>query len=99
MEWIRITISTGKVFSCPVHGWLDNDSSDPSSRTVSCISSGNIVTFHSGGMVESNVYQKIFLAIPSSWASWGSWGTCSKTCGGGVRYFQTLSFALKLSFT
>ena len=44
MEWINITISTGEVFSCPVRGWLDNDSSDPSSRTVSCVSLGNIVT-------------------------------------------------------
>ena len=46
MEWIGITISTGKVFSCPVNGWLDNDDfSQPSSRTVSCVSLGNFVTF------------------------------------------------------
>merc|ERR1712088_814676 len=42
VEWIRITMSTGEVFSCPVDGWLDNgDPKEPSSRTVSCASSGN----------------------------------------------------------
>ena len=45
VEWIRITISTGEMFSCPVYGWLDNDDpKEPSSRTVSCVSLGNIVT-------------------------------------------------------
>merc|ERR1712113_521363 len=45
VEWIRITMSTGEVFSCPVDGWLDNDNpKEPSSRTVSCASSGEHVS-------------------------------------------------------
>ena len=36
-------MSTGEVFSCPVDGWLDNDNpKEPSSRTVSCASSGDL---------------------------------------------------------
>merc|ERR1712088_716797 len=45
VEWIRITMSTGEVFSCPVDGWLDIDNpKEPSSRTVSCASSGEHVS-------------------------------------------------------
>jgi hypothetical protein len=37
-------MSTGKVFSCPVDGWLDNDNpKEPSSRTVSCRRAGCII--------------------------------------------------------
>ena len=46
MEWMRITMSTGEVFSCPVDGWLDNGPSaaGPGSLTVSCASSGDCMT-------------------------------------------------------
>ena len=41
VEWMRITMSTGEVFSCPFGGWLDNgsDAGGPGSRTVSCAAS------------------------------------------------------------
>ena len=49
VEWMRITMSTGEVFSCPFGGWLDNgsDAGGPGSRTVSCAaSSGDYCQLH-----------------------------------------------------
>ena len=50
---MRITMSSGEVFSCPVNGWLDNKAPGwpavgPSSRTVSCARS-------SGDCMKKNV--------------------------------------------
>ena len=39
MEWIRITKSTGEMFSCPLNGWLENG--EGNSETVNCTSSGH----------------------------------------------------------
>ena len=45
VDWIKITLSTGVMFYCPVDGWLDNykNPAGPPSRTVICTNSGDFL--------------------------------------------------------
>ena len=46
MEWIKLTLSSGTSFSCPVNGWLDSgpDAAGPHNRTVDCRETGKKVS-------------------------------------------------------
>ena len=46
MEWIKLTLSSGTTFSCPVNGWLDSgpDAAGPHNRTVDCHDTGKKVS-------------------------------------------------------
>ena len=42
MVWIKLTLSSGTIFSCPVDGWLDSglEAAGPTTRIVDCYKSG-----------------------------------------------------------
>ena len=46
VEWIKITLSGGRMFSCPLNNWLDSGvgAAGPSTLTADCHKSGRIVT-------------------------------------------------------
>ena len=41
VEWMRITMSTGEVFSCLVDAWIDDGGTSPDFRTVPCSNLGD----------------------------------------------------------
>ena len=38
------------------------------------------------------------LAVDATWAEWGSWGSCTVTCGGGVRIWQSSKTLNSISY-
>jgi len=45
VEWINITLSGGRMFSCPLNKWLDSgvEAAGPSTLTADCHKSSRIV--------------------------------------------------------